>query len=139
MILVTSKDGTFSCSPSLWNMSVKFCGVSAMRTSSELQAELQPLLQRMQGQTGQPADQGPVEADVLQVATDGELDAADQHVDVPTLHLVGDEVADAALLALYEIGQNAHHAAVDLGADRGVARQLAANIDQHGFELTSDL
>src|SRR6267154_1240519 len=139
MILVTSNDGTLSCSPSLVNMSMKFCGVSAMRTSCRLQRELQPLLQRMQGQSGQPADQGTVEADVLQVAADGELDAADQHVDVPTLHLVSNEAADAALLAVHEIGQNPHHAAVDLGADRGIPRQLPANIDQHGFELASDL
>src|SRR5262245_18913816 len=99
MILVTSKDGTFSCSPSLWNISVKFCGASAMRTSFRLQGKLQPLLQRMQGQTGQPADQGAVEADVLQVAAHGQLDATDQHVDVPSLHLVGDEAADPTLLA----------------------------------------
>src|SRR5438876_6920888 len=91
MILVTSNDGTLSCSPSFWNVSVKFCGASAIRTSSSrLQGELQPLLQRVQGQTGQPADQGSVEADVLQVAANGELDAADQHVDVPGFHLVGD-------------------------------------------------
>src|SRR5882724_2843834 len=120
MILVTSNDGTLSCSPSLWNVSVKFCGASAIRTSSSrLQGELQPLLQRVKGQTGQPGDQGSVEADVLQVAANGELDAAEQHVDVPGFHLVGDETADTALLALYEIGQYTHHAAVDLGADRG--------------------
>src|SRR5258708_15039831 len=137
MILVPSKDGTFSCSPSLWTMSVKLWGVSAMRTSSELQGELKPLLPRVQGESGRPADQGTVEADVLQVAAHRELDAADQHVDVPALHLVGDEAADAALLGFHEIGQTPHHAAVDLGANRGIARQLAANIDQHGFELTS--
>src|SRR5260370_25596002 len=110
-----------------------------MRTSSQLGAELHPLLQRMQGQTGQAADQSSVKPDVLQISSHGELDAADQHVDVPRLYLVGDEAPDAALLALHKVGKYTHHAAVDLGPDRGVARKLAANIDQHGFELTADL
>src|SRR5712671_5042604 len=139
MIFVMSKGAILSCSPRFLNMSVKFCGASAMPTSSRLGAELQPLLQRMQGQTGQAADQSSVEADVLQVAPDGELDTADQHVDVPRLDLVGDEAPDAALLALHKVGKYTHHAAVDLGADRRVARKLAADFDQHGFELTADL
>src|SRR5215203_7045521 len=100
MILVMSKDGTLSCSPSFWNMSMKFWGASAMGTSCRSEAELQPLLQRVQGQSGQAADHGTVETDILQIGADGELDACDQHVDVPGLHLVGDEAADAALLAL---------------------------------------
>src|SRR5712671_5393650 len=139
MIFVMSKGAILSCSPRFLNMSVKFCGASAMPTSSRLGAELQPLLQRMQGQTGQAADQSSVKPDVLQISSHGELDAADQHVDVPCLHLVGDEAPDAALLALHKVGKYTHHAAVDLGADRRIARQLAADVDQHGFELTADL
>src|SRR5829696_182371 len=129
MILATSTCGSFSCSPRFLNMSVKLWGAWAMRTSFSHWGsgdELQPLLQRVQGQTGKPADQGTIEADVLQIAPDGELDAADQHVDVPGLDLVGDEAAHAALLAFHEIGQDAHHAAVDLGADRQIARELSA-------------
>src|SRR6266851_5409863 len=98
MIFVMSKGAILSCSPRFLNISVKFCGASAMPTSSRLGGKLQPLLQRMQGQTGQAADQSAVEADVLQVAPD-----------------------------------------VELGADRRVARKLAADFDQHGFELTADL
>src|ERR1700716_2217440 len=139
MIFVMSNGAILSCSPRFLNMSVKFCGASAMRTSSRLGAELQPLLQRMQGQTGQAADQSSVKPDVLQISSHGELDAADQHVDVPRLHLVGDEAPDAALLALHKVGKYTHHAAVDLGADRRVTRELAADIDQHGFELAADL
>src|ERR1700722_4361779 len=139
MIFVMSKDGIFSCSPRFLNMSVKFCGASAMRTSCWSEAELQPLLQRVQGQTGQAADQSSVKPDVLQIPSHGELDAADQHVDVPRLPLVGDEAPDAALLALHEVGKYTHHAAVDLGPDRRVACELAADVDQHGFELTADL
>src|SRR6267154_6454578 len=140
MIFVMSNGAILSCSPRFLNMSVKFCGASAMRTSSRLLGpKLQPLLQRMQGQTGQTADQSSVKPDVLQISSHGELDAADQHVDVPCLHLVGDEAPDAALLALHKVGKDAHHAAVDLGADRRVARELAADVDQHGFELAADL
>src|SRR6266404_7052203 len=139
MIFFTSNDGILSCSPKFLNMSVKFCGVSAMRTSCRSQAELQPLLQRVQGQTGQAADQSAIETDILQIASHGELDAADQHVDVPALHLIGDEAADAAFLALHEVGKDTHHAAVDLGADRRIACELAADIDQHGLELAADL
>src|ERR1700681_3714735 len=139
MIFVMSKGAILSCSPRFLNMSVKFCGASAMPTSRRLGAKLQPLLQRMQGQTGQAADQSAVEADVLQVAPDGELDAADQHVDIPRLDLVGDEAPDAALLALHKVGKYTHHAAVDLSADRRVARKLTTDFDQHGFELTAAL
>src|SRR5262249_39996406 len=57
----------------------------------------------------------------------------------PGLHLIGDEAADAALLALHEIGKDAHHAAVDLSADRRIARELPADLDQHGFELATHL
>src|SRR3984893_2201432 len=139
MIFVMSNGAILSCSPRFLNMSVKFCGASAMPTSRRLGAELQPLLQRMQGQTGQAADQSSVKPDVLQISSDGELDAADQHVDVPRLYLVGDEAPDAALLALHKVGKYTHHAAVDLGPDRRVARELAADVDQHDFELTADL
>src|SRR6185503_793317 len=113
MILATSTCGSFSCSPRFLNMSVKLWGAWAMRTSLGHWGsgdELQPLLQRVQGQTGKATDHGTIEADVLQVAPDRELDATDQHVDVPGLHLIGDEAADAALLALDEIGQDPHHA-----------------------------
>src|SRR5260370_39379567 len=139
MIFVMSNGAILSCSPRFLTMSVKFCGASAMPTSRRLGAELQPLLERMQGQTGQAADQSSVKPDVLQIPSDGELDAADQHVDGPRLYLAGDEAPDAALLALHEVGKHTHHAAVDLGPDRRVARQLAADVDQHGFELTADL
>src|SRR5262245_24360056 len=139
MILVISMDGILSCSPSLVNMSVKFWGVSAMRPPSGSGGKLQPLLQRMQGQSGQAADHGTVEANILQVAPHRELDATDQHVDVPRLHLIGDEAADTALLALHEIGEDAHHAAVDLRPDGGVAGKLAADLDQHGLELAPHL
>src|SRR4029077_13421918 len=139
MIFVMSNGAILSCSPRVLNMSVKFCCASAMRTSCRLGGELQPLFQRMQGQTGQAADQSSVKSDVLQISPHGELDATDQHVDVPRLDLIGDEAPDAALLALHEVGKDTHHAAVDLGADRRVARELAADIDQHGLELTADL
>src|SRR5258708_22693461 len=139
MIFVMSNGAILSCSPRFVNMSVKFCGASAMRTSSRLGAELQPLLQRMLGQTCQAVDQSPVKPDVLQISSHGELDAAEQHVDVPCLHLVGDEAPDAALLALHKVGKYTHHAAVDLGADRRITRELAADVDQHGFELAADL
>src|SRR3954471_19127598 len=102
-----------------------------MRASFRSEGELQPLLQRVQGQTGQAADQGAVEADILQVTTYGELDPPDQHVDVPGFDLVGDEAPDAALLALHEVAQHAHHASIDFGPDRRVAFQLPADIDQH--------
>src|SRR5262245_4191273 len=131
MILVTSTCGSLSCSPRFLNMSVKFWGAWAMGTSFQSEGELQPLLQRVQGQTGQTADHRTVEANVLQVAPHGELDAADQHVDVPGFHLVGDEVADTALLALHEVGKNTDHAVVDLGAYGRVVRELAADLDQH--------
>src|SRR5690242_2106862 len=65
MILATSTCGSLSCSPRFLNMSVKFCGVWAMRTSLGLKAELQPLLQRVQGQTGEAADHRTIEADIL--------------------------------------------------------------------------
>ena len=38
-----------------------------------------------------------------------------------------------------EVGQDPHHAAVDLGADRRIARELAADLDQHGLELAAHL
>src|SRR4030081_251994 len=112
MIFVMSNGAILSCSPRFLNMSVKFCGASAMRTSCRLEAELQPLLQRMQGQTGQAADQSAVEAYVLHVAPHGELYPADHHVDVPRLHLVGNKASHPAFLALHEVGQDTHHAAV---------------------------
>src|SRR5260370_8269813 len=99
MIFVMSNGAILSCSPRFLNMSVKFCGASAMRTSSRLGAELQPLLQRMQGQTGQAADQSSVKPDVLQISSHGELDAADQPVDVPPLPLLAAEPPSTPLLA----------------------------------------
>src|SRR4029077_5992164 len=100
----------------------KFCAGSAMRTSCRLEVELQPLLKAMQDQYGKAADHGTIETDILQVAADRELDATDQHVDVPGFHLIGNETADAALLSLHEVGKYPHHAAIDLGADRRIAR-----------------
>src|SRR5215207_10022596 len=102
MIFAMSKDGTLSCSPNFLKISVKFCPASAMRTSCRLRVELQPLLECVQGQSGQSTDHGAIEADKLQVAADREFDATDQHVDVPGLHLVGNETAHAALLSLHE-------------------------------------
>src|SRR3990167_3747322 len=110
MIFVMSKDGTLSCSPNFLNISVKFCPASAMRTSCRLQVQLQPLLQGVQGQSGQPADHGTIETDILQITADREFDAADQHVDVPGFHLIGDEAADAAFLSLHEVRSEEHHA-----------------------------
>src|SRR4051794_34644900 len=110
-----------------------------MRASFRSEGELQPLLQPVQGQTGQAADQRTVEADILQVVPDGELDPSDQYVDVPGFHLIGDEPSDAALLALHEVAQHTHHAAIDLGPDRRVALQLPTDIDQHRLELTPDV
>src|SRR6201996_2910094 len=46
----------------------------------------------------EPTDQRAVEADILQVAADIELDQRDQLRHVPGLDLVGDEGGDAALL-----------------------------------------
>ena len=40
---------------------------------------------------------------------------------------------------LHEVGEHPHHAAVDLGADRRIVRELAADIDQHGLELPPNL
>src|SRR5215475_15649334 len=139
MIFETSNDGILSCSPRLLNMSVKFCGVSAMRPSCRSERELQPLLQRMQGQTGKTANHCTIETDILQVAAYGQLDAADQHVDIPPFHLIGDEATHATLLTLHEIGKDAYHAAIDLAADGRIARELAADFDQHGLELVAHL
>ena len=45
---------------------------------------------------GKSADDGPVDADELQVTADLELDLAGRRLGVPPFHGAGDEVADLA-------------------------------------------
>src|SRR4030081_3039091 len=70
---------------------------------------------------GQAADQGAVEADVLQVLADVDFDQRNQLSHVPSLDLIGDKARDAALLVGDKTSQNGNEALIDFGAQLGIA------------------
>src|SRR6202008_4062674 len=78
---------------------------------------------RVEAKAGEAADQRAVEADVLQIAADIDLDQRDQLRHVPALHLVRDEALYAALLVGNEAAQHDDEALVDLAAQLGIASE----------------
>ncbi len=93
------------------------------------------ILRGIKRKTRKAADQRAVEADVLQVAADIDLDQADQLRHVPGLDLIGDEAGDAALLVGDEAAQHHHDALIDFRAHLGISRELAAGFHEHGGEM----
>ena len=69
----------------------------------------------MDHEAGEAADDGAVDADVLQVAADLEFDAVAGLVGVPTLDGRGDEVGDLGTALAGEMHDGADDPVVDLG------------------------
>jgi hypothetical protein len=75
---------------------------------------------------GEPADERAVDADELQVATDGQLDAAARFVGVPLLDRGGDEVGDLVPAGVDDVARRGFDPRVDLVGERGVGRDAGS-------------
>src|SRR4051812_19426717 len=100
--------------------------VDVMNKSHEPQ-EVFPGVKR---QASQPADQRTVEADVLQVLADINLDQRDQLRHVPGFHLVGDEGRYAAFLLGDHRAQDRDQTLVDLASQLGVGSERLSGLDE---------
>src|SRR6266478_10036117 len=86
-------------------------------------------------ETGEPADQRAVEADVLQIPADVDFDQRNQLPHVPGLDLIGNESRNAAFLVGDETPENGDEALVDLGAQLGIAGQRLASLHEHARQM----
>ena len=93
----------------------------------------------MQGQTGQAADQHAVEPDVLQVAADGELDAADQQVEIPDLTWSAIKRPTPLFWLSTKSASASTKPRLMSAQIGGSAGELAADVDQEGVEVAADL
>src|SRR5581483_2738992 len=88
-----NKNQAKPCSPAFKRLARPATTSFAGESARVMQKSQQPKQKfpAVEAKSGQAADQRTVEADVLQVTPDVDLDQRDQLRHVPTLHLVGDE------------------------------------------------
>ena len=86
-------------------------------------------------EASQSADEGSVEADILQVPANIQLNDIDHLIDVPRSDLIGDESRDFPLLILNECLQDLHHAGVDFGSQSRLVGELAAEVSKKTSEM----
>src|SRR5580698_11032944 len=90
----------------------------------------------MKHEAREPADQRAVEANVLKVPSDVELDHVDQLAHIPSFHLISDEGRYLALVFGDELARSRHATPIDLGPHFGIARELGADLPQELREAT---
>ena len=84
----------------------------------------------MKQEAGETADQRAVEADVLKVLSNVDLNHVDQLIHVPRFHLIGDEGRNPALVFDDELARRRDASSIDLGSHFGVGRELGADLPQ---------
>ena len=74
----------------------------------------------------QTADQRAIEADVLKILSDIDLDQIDQPLHIPSFDLIGDENRDAPLLFNDDSARDRDDSVIDLGAHLRFGGEMSA-------------
>src|ERR1700689_1161957 len=100
---------------------------------------LKQLRHRKDNQTYQSADDGAVDADILQVAADRELDPLGQCFDVPVLDHVADEFGDLGAPRRHRAQHRDAEPAVDATSKALIVLNALSNVDQQTLDHARQL